>query len=194
MNNKNSEITNESNINTENCNEAEAALNLLIEEEKQSNPNDISEASDLNNVDSEVDVDGIIATSNKSVKDLLKHEQGVFIETDKAFLEFLQNFVETQNDKEKQKVILKEQFFWIVMIGFLSLLLTPMILVISLKSLNQITAIVSMVTVFFELVSAIIVLPKIIAKYLFNKKEDEKLLQIIESMQQYNQNKYSHIS
>ena len=113
---------------------------------------------------------------------------------DEYFLIFLSNFVKTQNEKEQQKTIFKEQFFWIVMIGFLSLLLTPMILIISLKSLSQITAVVSLVTIFFELVSAIIVLPKIIAEYLFNKQEDEKLMQIIESMQKYNQDKQKHIN
>lgn len=80
------------------------------------------------------------------------------------------------------------------MLGFLALLLTPMILIISLKSLSQITAIVSLVSILFELVSAIIILPKIIAEYLFNKQEDEKLLQIIESMQKYNQDKHNYIS
>jgi hypothetical protein len=40
-----------------------------------------------------------------------------------------------------------------------------------------------------ELVSAIIVLPKIIAEYLFNKEEDSNMMQIIKSMQEYNEKK-----
>lgn len=40
-----------------------------------------------------------------------------------------------------------------------------------------------------EVVSSIIVLPKIIAKYLFNKKEEDNKRQIISNMQNYNHDK-----
>ena len=40
-----------------------------------------------------------------------------------------------------------------------------------------------------EVVSSIIVLPKIIAKYLFNKKEEDNKRQIISNMQTYNHDK-----
>ena len=170
--------------------EAEKALQLFFaEESKRTSENLSTYISSKNN---NIDVENIITTSNNnSIENLLRHERDIFISTDKTFLIFLNNFVKTQNDKEQQKTILKEQFFYIVMLGFLALLLTPMILIISLKSLSQITAIVSLVSILFELVSAIIILPKIIAEYLFNKQEDEKLLQIIESMQKYNQDKHN---
>lgn len=173
--------------------EAEKALQLFFaEESKRTSENLSTYISSKNN---NIDVENIITTSNNnSIENLLRHERDIFISTDKTFLIFLNNFVKTQNDKEQQKTILKEQFFYIVMLGFLALLLTPMILIISLKSLSQITAIVSLVSILFELVSAIIILPKIIAEYLFNKQEDEKLLQIIESMQKYNQEKHNYIS
>ncbi len=173
--------------------EAEKALQLFFaEESKRTSENLSTYISSKNN---NIDVENIITTSNNnSIENLLRHERDIFISTDKTFLIFLNNFVKTQNDKEQQKTILKEQFFYIVMLGFLALLLTPMILIISLKSLSQITAIVSLVSILFELVSAIIILPKIIAEYLFNKQEDEKLLQIIESMQKYNQDKHNYIS
>lgn len=43
-----------------------------------------------------------------------------------------------------------------------------------------------------EIVSAIVVLPKIIAKYLFNKKEDDNKIKIIFDMQAYNKEKRFH--
>lgn len=183
-------IPNEKIFNKE-INEAEKALQIFLEEEKQRTSDDFSvyTSSKTNNID----VENIITTSNNNDREsFLKHEQKFSINMDESFLLFLSNFVRTQNEKEQQKTVFKEQFFWIVMIGFLSLLLTPMILIISLKSLSQITAVVSLITIFFELVSAIIVLPKIIAEYLFNKQEDEKLMQIIESMQKYNQDKQKY--
>ena len=49
-----------------------------------------------------------------------------------------------------------------------------------------------MISVLIELVSAIIVLPKIIAEYLFNKEEDRNMTEIIKSMQNYNEKKHDH--
>lgn len=143
--------------------------------------------------EAKVNVDEIIHRTNLHMENILKNERDTFIETDKEFLKFLSNFVHTQDEKEKQKIALKEVFFVIVMFGFLILLATPFALVFCLKDLNQITAIVSLVTILGELLSAIIVLPKIIAVYLFNKEEDGQLMKIIESMQKYNQSKRDHI-
>ena len=58
---------------------------------------------------------------------------------------------------------------------------------------SDITVIISFVTALIEVVSAIIVLPKIIAKYLFDPEEDRHLIHIIRSMQQYNEKKHRHI-
>lgn len=49
------------------------------------------------------------------------------------------------------------------------------------------------VTSFVELTSAIIVLPKIIAEYLFNKGEEESVYRILEKMQEINELKHDHI-
>lgn len=141
-----------------------------------------------------LDVEDIISDHRLRIIEMLNEESAIFIKTDKQFLDFLTNFVITQDKKEVQKLDFKERFFSIVMIGFLILLVTPFALILSIKDMSQTTAVVSMIAVLIELVSAIIVLPQIIAEYLFNKKEDEKLMQIIETMQDYNQNRHAYIS
>ena len=141
-----------------------------------------------------LDVEDIISDHRLRIIEMLNEESAIFIKTDKQFLEFLTNFVITQDKKEVQKLDFKERFFSIVMFGFLVLLITPFALILSIKDMSQTTAVVSMIAVLIELVSAIIVLPQIIAEYLFNKKEDEKLMQIIETMQDYNQKRHAYIS
>ncbi len=167
------------------------ALEQIIEEVENSD----EETDNIENGRTdEVDVEKIINKNNTHFRNLLNEEQNIFLDTDKEFLKFLRNFVENQKAKENQKTILMGVFFAIVMLGFFVLIITPLALVSNLSNINQITAIVSMIAILIELVSAIIILPEIIAKYLFNKEEDSQLMQIIESMQRYNQKKHDYIS
>ena len=140
-----------------------------------------------------IDVENIISSHRLSVLEMVNEESAIFVKTDKQFLDFLTKFVGLQDKKERQKLVFKTWFFVVVMLGFFALIITPLILILFMKNLGQTTAIVSMITVLIELVSAIIVLPKIIAEYLFNKKEDEKLMQIIETMQTYNIKRHAYI-
>lgn len=143
---------------------------------------------------SDINVDEIISKHKRALFEMIDEERSIYLQTDKQFFTFLKNFVEIQGEKDRQKVALKEVFFFIVMFSFLLLMVTPLALILSLNDMNQTTAIVSLLTVLVELISAIKILPQIIADYLFNKEEDEKLMEIIESMQNYNQNKHDYIS
>lgn len=126
-------------------------------------------------------------------KEFLEKERDSYIQVDAEFGRFLTNFVDIQNQKEEQKLHLKEQFFWLVMIGFLALMLTPLILFVSVDKMSDVSLAIAAISTLIEGVSAIIVLPKIIAKYLFNKEEDKHMLEIISGMQEYNEQKHTHI-
>lgn len=119
--------------------------------------------------------------------DFINREKDSYIKIDQEFNRFLHNFVNIEEKKEQQKLNLKDQFFWFIMIGFLALMLTPLIIVIVGRNMSNASMIVSLITALIELVSAIIVLPKIIAEYLFNKEEDANMIQIIKNMQEYNE-------
>ena len=121
--------------------------------------------------------------------DFINREKDSYIKIDQEFNRFLHNFVNIEEKKEQQKLNLKDQFFWFIMIGFLALMLTPLIIVIVGRNMSNASMIVSLITALIELVSAIIVLPKIIAEYLFNKEEDANMIQIIKNMQEYNEKK-----
>ncbi len=131
--------------------------------------------------------------STSEAKEFLNRERDSYIKIDEEFGRFLKDFVDEQEESGKQKIHLKEQFFWFIMIGFLVLLFTPVFIILSVKYLSDSAFVISFISVLVELVSAIIVLPKIIAEYLFNKEEDESMMEIIKNMQDYNEKKHLHI-
>lgn len=70
------------------------------------------------------------------------------------------------------------------------IILFPFLLVIMFRSrVTDVALITLSISSLTETLSAIIILPKIIAKYLFNKKEEENKIQIISNMQLYNKEK-----
>lgn len=167
------------------------AIEMLLQvvESSEEETEKVEESDDL-----DVNVEDIISSHRLDILEMINEESGIFIKTDNQFLDFLTHFVDVQDRKEKQKLVFKTFFFIVVMLCFFALMVTPMVLILQMKKLGEATAIVSMLTVLIELVSAIIVLPKIIAEYLFNKEEDEKLMQIIETMQNYNIKRHEHIT
>ena len=108
--------------------------------------------------------------------------------------EFLNNFVDLQKRKETQKLWFKRIFFAVIMFLFIALFLMPIILLFYFQDLiTNISILVTILTSFVELTSAIIVLPKIIGEYLFNKGEEESVYRILEKMQEINELKHDHI-
>lgn len=76
------------------------------------------------------------------------------------------------------------------MIFMALIILFPFLLVIMSRSrVTDVALITLTISSLAETLSAIIILPKIIAKYLFNKKEEENKIQIISNMQLYNKEK-----
>lgn len=76
------------------------------------------------------------------------------------------------------------------MIFMALIILFPFLLVIMFRSrVTDVALITLSISSLTETLSAIIILPKIIAKYLFNKKEEENKIQIISNMQLYNKEK-----
>lgn len=108
--------------------------------------------------------------------------------------EFLDNFVDLQKRKEIQKLWFKRIFFTVIMFLFVALFLTPIILLFCFQNLiTSISIVITILTSFAELISAIIVFPKIIAEYLFNKGEEENVYRVLEKMQEINESKHEHI-
>lgn len=123
-------------------------------------------------------------------KDISELFQSPYIHMDAEFQKYLENFNETVKKNEEQKFKLKKYFFYCVMIILFLVIIFPYILVFVFhEKVTDVTVITMGISSTAEVVSSIIVLPKIIAKYLFNKKEEDNKRQIISNMQTYNHDK-----
>lgn len=123
-------------------------------------------------------------------KDISELFQNSYIHMDEEFQKYLENFNKTVERNEIQKYILKENFFYCVVVALFLVIIFPYVLVFMFREkVTDATVITLGISSTAEVVSSIIVLPKIIAKYLFNKKEEDNKREIISNMQEYNHEK-----
>lgn len=119
---------------------------------------------------------------------LFEEAKQSYNKVDDKLLEFIDNFVRNQNAASKQKKSLKQVFFIITMVLFSLIVLTPIIILVVMLcfGVNNYTAIFG--TIFAsvgEVLTTVIVLPRIVAEYLFNKEEENANIKIVELMQNY---------
>lgn len=131
-----------------------------------------------------------------SAENFVNQERKNYLDVDREFKKFLSNFVINQNKKDTQKRWLKGFFFAIIMVCFFVLMISPILVfyLIVKMSISDTSAIVAIISVLIELISAIIILPKVIAEYLFDKEEDKNMMDLIKNMQDYNEKKHSHFN
>ncbi len=143
----------------------------------------------------------IVTSKSKITKETYRNKetelsnllQTSYFDMDQLFQKYLNIFVDNAESDASIKKNLKIAFFIIVMIVLLVLVAMPFVvlLVVILNkipiSYSQFAIAVLSSTV--EIITSLIVLPKIIAEYLFNKDEDKNKTDIIARMQKYNKNK-----
>lgn len=116
-----------------------------------------------------------------------------YIDMDSAFLEYLSNFNQNVNQQEEVKLQLKKKFFRWIILFLAAIIFFPYVMVIQFgEKVTDVTIITLSISSVAETLSAIIILPKIIAEYLFNKKEEDNKIKIIQDMQIYNKEKRLH--
>lgn len=113
----------------------------------------------------------------------LKEDLG-YEKRDITYTTLLDHFVKSHKDKTKANGIYKAIFFSITMGTYISLIFGA-IFIIRLVAIKQSTNISDIVVILGEVasvLSAVIVLPKIIAQYLFPPNEDSSMIQIVKSL------------
>lgn len=128
---------------------------------------------------------------SKSFSDILPKS---YEDMDLEFLNYLKFFNENSKTQEGVKCELMVKFFWCVMVFMAVIILFPYMLVIMFRTkITDFTIITLSISSLAETLSAVIVLPKIIAKYLFNKEDEKNKIKIISDMQTYNRGKREQI-
>ena len=129
----------------------------------------------------------IVAKDEESYNEFLQNRRRATNERDELFNDFLNEYTIAFKNKQDQKNKLKKLFFILIMVLFFLIAATPIIVITLFSTQDNLVGFsVAIIGSFVELFTAFIVLPRIIAEYLFDKKEDSDLVTIIEKMQSYN--------
>ena len=126
-------------------------------------------------------------------KVFLEHERNSYLDMENKFVQLLSDIVERQRKREFQKSVFKAIFFGVVMLLFVALTITPIIVLLKFSPIvNNVSIIVALMASLAEMISAILILPNIIADYLFNKEEDKHSMEIIQDLRNYHENRAKH--
>ena len=154
----------------------------------------------LEDVINSLDDDSRIEKSNETEKlneskiDTLTCLLENYQQTDRKLLETLIDTIDLLKNREKQKSRFKRFFFIIIMAVFTLLCLSPFFILFFFRNIitNQ-SLIVTIIGTLTEILTAIIVLPKIIANYLFNLNEDKEYFDLISDLKSYHEKKSKYI-
>ena len=113
-----------------------------------------------------------------------------FGETDKLLNEKLIKSFDILESREILKQKLKIVFFYIIMGLLIILTISPLIIVfVFCNDSNSYAFALSTIASVVELATGIIILPKIIARYLFNREEDNLYFELIRDLKDYHNSK-----
>lgn len=189
------------------------AINTLLDEELEPTSDTVI-ASEFNINNSENNINDVltqdfpnITDNNDNINDLqnnnsfLENYQNLdytykesqnnqIIKREKLFNTFLESYTKEYKYKSEQKRKLKYIFFIVILVILGIIVISSIILLIVLLNLklNLSNIIITLVSTSAEIITSLLILPKIIAEYLFDKEEEQHLNEIISKMQDYNLN------
>lgn len=104
---------------------------------------------------------------------------------DVLYSDMLQHYLEAHKSKAKSNKRFKFFFFWITMLILMALVGAPIaaMIIFALKSQIGYKEIALVISGIPGIISAIIVLPKIIAEHLFPTNEDSNMIDLVKKMQ-----------
>lgn len=104
---------------------------------------------------------------------------------DALYADLLRNYIKQSKDKADKNIEYKRKFFNIVMTVFCFMIFIPLlaILIVAIRGDNNVTAIIALSSSAVSILSAIIILPKIIAQHLFPTDEDKNMIDLVKNMQ-----------
>lgn len=105
---------------------------------------------------------------------------------DELYTGLLRQYISVFNDKAEANAKYKAKFFYITMIAFCVLVGVPLIAILLTVIIgnSNVAVIVALSSGAISILSAIIVLPKIIAQHLFPTDEDKNMIDLVKSMQE----------
>ncbi len=143
----------------------------------------IREESEINSLDE----------PNSIEKEYKKNITTSIKERDSLFNNLISEFTKDYERRAITKNELKKHFFYIIIALLIALVCFPLIFIWN-NSIDDAKSVVVIIGCITESFAAFQILPKLIAEYLFDPKEDEKLLEIIKNMQDYNSHQHDNLN
>lgn len=136
---------------------------------------------------------------NNAILNSFRSEHGkIMNEHATQYTNLLKRYIKNSETSATQKKWFKNIFFVVAMLMLISsfILFALISLSFSMKEWENIetTALTGLISALLGLLSLYIVIPEIIAKYLFNEKEDDNMTKIIESIQNYDEKVFNSMN
>ena len=147
-----------------------------------------------------VDVRGVEHSEEEAkyrdARKFLEEERKSYLAMDELFRFFLEVYIEKYKSGQTEREKFKKGFLVCSFILLFVSVISPIIFCYFLlfRDVEVISAVAAIVGLLIEIVSTIIILPRTIAEYLFDKDENKQVIDIIKNMQTYNTEKHSHLS
>lgn len=183
----------------------------LLKDEKKSIESDINEQVDLNVQNTQQSE--INSADDKSVKTTTENNRepsinihgfdidlnylkevlfATYKDTDLLLYDKLKKSFEILENRENTKMTMKKDFFDRILTLLTIIVLSPIAVIflfLKFPTDNMLTLVTTIIATFAEVLAGIIVLPNVIAKYLFNKKEDKVYFNLIKDLKDYHSSK-----
>lgn len=133
--------------------------------------------------DAPISDDRMASATTMETEEYAKFKQ--YYQRDASYTKLLNDYIEVYREKTKWKKWYKLVFFSIAMLTFLGLIVGAMVLfiIIAGKEKSTVADIALIVGAVAGVLSAIIILPRIIAEHLFPTNEDEHMIDMVKNMQ-----------
>ena len=147
-----------------------------------------------------VDVQGAKLSEEKTkyrdARRFLEEERKSYLAMDKLFRSFLEVYIDKYKKGQSEREKFKKGFLVCSLILLFISVVSPIVFCYFLlfRDVEVISAVAAIVGLLIEIISTIIVLPRTIAEYLFDKDENKQVIDIIKNMQTYNTEKHTHLS
>lgn len=129
---------------------------------------------------------------NNAILNNFRSEHGkIMNEHATEYTKLLKTYIRNSKKSAKQKKLFKNVFFWVSVImltlSFVLFAIISLMLILRGWECMNTASLTGLISSLIGLLSLYIVIPEIIAKYLFNQKEDEDMTKIVESVQSYDE-------
>ena len=167
---------------------AEKSIDKIASQILEDIDDDFNDVFDDDDKPSDVGTAAIIADRSLlvSATKQSKEEKTEYEKRDESYTLLLDDYIESSKSKTSWNKVYKCIFFSVTMLILIALVAFPIavtIIIVVKEQSNLVVDIAALVGSIIGIISAIIVLPKIIAQHLFPTNEDEHMIELVKNMQ-----------